>query len=57
MRIKLDNTIDYYYYTPTEKKNLPVVNKTSVPCTLHTLKHVEKFKFTRGIEISFHLHC
>jgi len=46
MRIKLDITIEYYSYTSTEKKNLPIVNKTSIPCILHTLKHVEKFKFT-----------
>jgi len=44
MRIKLDNTIDYYPYTSTEKKILPVVNTTSIPCVLHTLKHVEKLK-------------
>jgi len=44
MRIKLDNTINYYSCTSTEKRILPVVNTTSNPRILHTLKHVEKLK-------------
>jgi hypothetical protein len=69
MHIELDNAIDSTIDSThlLQKKNL-LVNTTSNSRTLHTLKHVEKFKlhdlkkkiayqFPRGIEISFPLHC
>ena len=55
MRIKLDNTLAYYSSTSTKKKKNLGVNTTSIPSTLLTLKHVEKFKKRNLKKIAYQL--
>ena len=65
--INQSNTIPVIPLREREKRFLLVVNIPSIPCILHTLKHVEKIKlhdfkkiayqFTWGMEISFPLNC
>jgi len=44
MHTKLDNAIEYFPCNSTEKKILPFINTTSIPCILHTSKHAEELK-------------